>query len=225
MPDDDRASAALHNFITELNEAWEAAGPPSYAEFERLSARFNGPEQAPRQRVRVLAASTTHDILTGKRRTLPQWEWVASFVAVLRVVAIRTGLDPGVVGTVAEWKTKYQAARAMRQGFRPPLPAPATPYDPTNIDQTRADDRSYGHADDDGDNRGAPCRQSTDPGSAGPPPQIASSPADGHPAKPGEDTLPPELILTSRRCMNAYGRTGMRLLRRFEADEDVGEPA
>jgi hypothetical protein len=123
MGEDDRARAALQNFIAELNEAWEAAGPPSYSRLEKLSEQFGASEQARGLRVRVLAASTTHDILTGKRRSLPEWAWVVSFVNVLRIAAVENALDPDMVGTVADWKIRHQAARAtMREAQSDPDP-------------------------------------------------------------------------------------------------------
>lgn len=126
MSDDNRAGAALRHFIAELNAAWEAAGPPSYARLEKLSVAFGSTEQSGGLRLRVLAASTTHEILRGKRRSLPEWAWVVSFVNVLRVAAVENGLNPDVVGTVAEWKAKHQAARLRMRGTRSaPAAAPA----------------------------------------------------------------------------------------------------
>jgi hypothetical protein len=127
MSDDNRARAALRDFIAELNAAWEAAGPPSYARLEKLSIAFSSSEQAGGLRLRVLAASTTHEILRGKRRSLPEWGWVVSFVNVLRVAAVENGLDPDVVGTIADWKTKHQQARALMRGAGPPPAAARSP--------------------------------------------------------------------------------------------------
>src|SRR5919197_4325648 len=101
MSDENRARAALRDFIADLNAAWEAAGPPSYARLEKLSIDFNSSDQAGGLRIRVLAASTTHEILRGKRRSLPEWPWVVSFVNVLRVAAVEHGLNPEVVGSIA----------------------------------------------------------------------------------------------------------------------------
>jgi hypothetical protein len=154
MRDKDRAIAALHNFISELNEAWEAAGPPSYSRLEKLSERFSASDQARDLRVRVLAVSTTHDILTGKRRSLPDWGWVVSFVNVLRIVAVENALDPDVVGSVEQWKVKHQTARAiMREAER---------------------DRQSNHdqpAPKDGDNSDGPGSRGSSTRSRGPPPR------------------------------------------------------
>ncbi|HEU5157772.1 MAG TPA: hypothetical protein VFU43_12325 [Streptosporangiaceae bacterium] len=116
---------ALRDFIAELNAAWEAAGPPSYARLEKLSISMGSGEQAGGLRLRVLAASTTHEILRGKRRSLPEWGWVVSFVNVLRAAAAENGLDPDVVGTIAEWKAIHQRARVLTGAGR--QPAGATP--------------------------------------------------------------------------------------------------
>ncbi|HEU5161402.1 MAG TPA: hypothetical protein VFU43_30710 [Streptosporangiaceae bacterium] len=103
------AVAAQDNFIAELNAAWEAAGPPSYARLERLSLRVSGGLHG--LRLRVLAASTTQAILSGRRKRLPEWGWVASFVNGLRLAAAENGLDPDVIGTIQEWKAKHHAVR------------------------------------------------------------------------------------------------------------------
>jgi hypothetical protein len=138
MPDDNRAIVALRNFIAELNAAWEAAGPPSYARLEKLSLDFSSSEQAGGLRLRVLAASTTHEILRGKRRSLPEWAWVVSFINVLRVAAVENGLDPDVVGTIAEWKAKHQVARLRIRTTGPPPAAAPAPY--------HGGDHNHGHS-------------------------------------------------------------------------------
>lgn len=109
MSDDDRAPALKH-FIAELNGIWRAAGPPSYAEFEAISRKFTQPVQPSGLRVMTLPHATTQGILTGQRRTLPKWPWVASFVTVLRAVAARNGINPESLGTLADWKAKHMAA-------------------------------------------------------------------------------------------------------------------
>ena len=139
MPDDDRPPA-LKRFVADLNEIWTAAGPPSFAEFEAMSRRFTQPVDSG-LRVQVLVHSTTQGILAGRRRSLPKWPWVASFVAVLRIVAAQNGVDPDSLGHLADWKTKHEAAaqelrRARRVDQEPdenedaavndePAPAPA----------------------------------------------------------------------------------------------------
>lgn len=129
MSDDNRAHAALRDFIAELNAAWEAAGPPSYARLEKLSISFGSSEQAGGLRLRVLAASTTHEILRGKRRSLPEWGWVVSFVNVLRFAAVENGLDPDLVGTIADWKARHQQARTIMRADPRHDPDPDADHD------------------------------------------------------------------------------------------------
>jgi hypothetical protein len=107
MPDYDRA--AMGSFVAELNRVWMMAGPPSYGDFEKLSAKVKGPAGP---RVYVLSDSTTQEILTGHRRRPPKWYWVARFLTVLRVAAAEVGVDPDSLGTLAEWKKKHEAACA-----------------------------------------------------------------------------------------------------------------
>lgn len=134
--------AALRRFIADLCDAFEAAGPPTYQRLETLSKwRANEPAGGPveRPRVLVLAHSTTHDYLNGKRDMLPPWPWVASFLIVLRDAAVENSLDPAAIGTPADWHDKYRAVRAAlntarrqeRQGGQPlPAPVPADPAVP-----------------------------------------------------------------------------------------------
>jgi hypothetical protein len=123
MADDNQAGQVRRDFIARLNEAWEAAGPPSFARVEKLSIDLSSAEQTGGGlRLRVLAASTTHEILRGKRRSLPEWPWVLSYVTVLRIAAVENGLDADVVGTIGDWKTRHQAARELTRtaGADPP---------------------------------------------------------------------------------------------------------
>jgi hypothetical protein len=115
MPDDDRELAQKW-FIAELNTIWMAAGPPSFAEFEILSAKLAQPLPPSGLRMVVLTHSTTQRILAGQGRTLPKWQWIASFVTVLRAVAARNGVDQECLGTLEEWKAKHaKAVAAIRR--------------------------------------------------------------------------------------------------------------
>ncbi|WP_187437849.1 DUF5753 domain-containing protein [Actinomadura decatromicini] len=61
----------------------------------------------------TLCSSTIHDQLhSGKRKRLPRWEWVASLITTLRVLAAGRERNPENIGTLAEWKLKYDAAQA-----------------------------------------------------------------------------------------------------------------
>ncbi|RBQ17319.1 hypothetical protein DP939_25625 [Spongiactinospora rosea] len=124
---DGENAPALREFIAELNRARCAAGPPTYAELERRSKRCAAPFSGPRPAVQPLRVSTTHDILTGRRRGLPRWQWVASFVTVLHVLAADAGVDPSAIGTLGEWKARHEAAGAAldtaRRAARVPVHA------------------------------------------------------------------------------------------------------
>jgi hypothetical protein len=106
---DDRAPA-LKRFVNDLNETWTTAGPPSFAELEAMSMKFIWPREASKLQVLVLAHATTQGILAGRRRSLPKWSWVASFITVLRAIAAKNGVAPDSLGTLAEWKAKHAAA-------------------------------------------------------------------------------------------------------------------
>jgi hypothetical protein len=101
--------STLEGFFAELRRVWEEAGPPSYKEFEVLSKRVKGPANGEAQ---WLPRSTTQDILAGRRRKPPKWQWVSRFITVLREAAKEVGVDPARIGDLSEWKQKHEAVRA-----------------------------------------------------------------------------------------------------------------
>ncbi len=110
MSDADRAPA-LRAFIADLNTAWKTAGPPSYTDLRKLSRQVRQSTHGAGLRVE-LAESTTQEILSGQRRGLPKWQWVASFLAVLRVAAAESDVNPDSLGTLEYWKARHEAADA-----------------------------------------------------------------------------------------------------------------
>jgi hypothetical protein len=125
MRDADSA-AALRNFVEQLNELYQRAGPPKLSRLRQLSEQV-----VVRQGVtglRVLAESTTSDILSGKRTRFPDWPWVASFVTACWMAATETAIDPGHLGSVEEWRIRYRKARsAAGDPVTGEPPAAATP--------------------------------------------------------------------------------------------------
>jgi len=109
MPDDGY-EAAHDSFIEDLNRAFRAAGPPTYSQLQQASESLRARGGA--ARVDVLTRSNTHEILHGRRRQLPKWPWVRSFVTVLRSMATTSGFSADSIGTMDEWKRKYDAVRA-----------------------------------------------------------------------------------------------------------------
>jgi len=106
---DANSAAALRNFVEQLNELYQRAGPPKLSRLRQLSEQV-----VVRQGVtglRVLAESTTSDILSGKRTRFPDWPWVASFVTACWMAATETAIDPGHLGSVEEWRIRYRKAR------------------------------------------------------------------------------------------------------------------
>lgn len=88
---------AAPRFVADLVRLRRAAGMPSYSTLERLSDHR-------------LSRSTMSDILTGKRVRLPEWRFVAAFVAACRAVAEENDLEPARLGTPADWKRRWDAA-------------------------------------------------------------------------------------------------------------------
>src|ERR671914_1171321 len=102
MPDLDRQ--ALRDFVEQLARLREDAGGPSLATLQRLSEHARA-EAGRGPGPRVLAVSTTHEILSHKRKRWPEWEWVAAFVAACLAFAENTaGVDGAGLGDLREWR-------------------------------------------------------------------------------------------------------------------------
>lgn len=106
----DRYEAAMEGFISELNRAHQAAGQPTYSELQRVSERLRTRGGA--DRVDVLTRSNTNEILKGRRRRPPQWQWLQSFLIVLRTIARNNGIAAERIGTNAEWRRRHAAVFA-----------------------------------------------------------------------------------------------------------------
>lgn len=102
-------SNGLAGFIARLNWVWNQAGRPSCAQLETVSGQLAQDNREREVQLEVLAHSTTHQILAGKRRSVPRWPWVLSFVTALQVVARRTGIPSESIGTIDEWRQRHAA--------------------------------------------------------------------------------------------------------------------
>jgi tetratricopeptide (TPR) repeat protein len=84
-------------FVRDLGQLRQRAGRPSYSTLERLSGH-------------ELRRATVSDVLNGNRVRVPEWRFVAAFVAACRAAAEENGLDPSTLGTVADWKRHWDGA-------------------------------------------------------------------------------------------------------------------
>lgn len=185
---DANSAAALQNFIEQLNELYQRAGPPKLSRLRQLSEQV-----VVRQGVtglRVLAESTTSDILSGKRSRFPDWPWVASFVTACWMAATETAIDPGHLGSVEEWRIRYRKARSAAGDpvLGDAAAAPAHERSPEESAHSSSD-------------RSADASPEDSPGSASP-------------ASPASPELTPAM-----RLLTGYKRTSGRLLRHAEAGD------
>ena len=102
----DRLSVA-QRFVQDMNEVRQRAGRPSYSTLERLSRH-------------QLKRATMSDVLNGNRVNLPDWRFVATFVAACRAAAEESGLDANELGTTADWKRHWDGASSGVIGARFP---------------------------------------------------------------------------------------------------------
>ncbi|MFF0309871.1 hypothetical protein ACFYSC_20785 [Streptosporangium sp. NPDC004379] len=114
--------AAHHGFIDQLKELREQAGGPTLSQIKRLSIA-----NAKREKYAALEPSTTHDILSGKRKRLPPWPWVDMFVAACHAAAVENGLPVEPLGGRADWNARWRAARVAREDAEDPLSDAARP--------------------------------------------------------------------------------------------------
>jgi hypothetical protein len=181
------SAAALRDFVEQLNELYQRAGPPKLSRLRQLSEQV-----VVRQGVtglRVLAESTTSDILSGKRTRFPDWPWVASFVTACWMAATETAIDPGHLGSVEEWRIRYRKARSAA-GDPVTADAPVAAGEPVPP---------------------APARGAAPAGDTAASEEAAAGEAS---AGAASGSLTPAM-----RLLTSYKRTGGRLLRHAEAGD------
>ncbi|MEU8041073.1 hypothetical protein [Streptosporangium sp. NPDC049078] len=182
---EEHRDAALRAFVDQLNELRDLAGSPALSRLRTISKLISEDSKD-----RILATSTTHDILSGKRKHAPSWEWVSCFVAACTMAADRTGLDVRRMGDLQVWHQRWLTARDAQPDPpappRRPITAQAAPPEPVR-----------------------PLRQrpaSTPVVSPPAPPVRADVPRPATPT--GSAPLPEE----RQRLLEIYGRIGTRLL-------------
>ncbi|MGV9771148.1 hypothetical protein ACWDS7_03920, partial [Streptosporangium sp. NPDC003464] len=210
--------AARCAFIEQLNELCELAGSPTLSELRRLSVRVDGGGG----RRRELAESTTNDILTGKRKRVPDWSWVASFVIACHMAAEQTHLDVRELGSLQDWNARWRAARTPQPspaGSAPAGTEAAAQAGPPVVPRTIPPVEPYAMP------PGAPRSVSSIEPYAEPPVELYATPsampsAGRRTARPQAATgAPPPMSGPTQRHLEIYGRTGARLLQRTDADD------
>jgi hypothetical protein len=110
MPDEPKR--IVEAFSQKLHAAYHKAGISSYNAFAARSDKINRAMHSDTGKHTYVSRSAAYKTLTGKRERLPSWDQVAQFVRVFRAEAADRGIDPDSVGTMDEWKAKYEAASA-----------------------------------------------------------------------------------------------------------------
>lgn len=204
--------ATLRAFIAQLNELRELAGSPTLSDLRRIS-RPSGKNPG---LARELTESTTHDILSGKRKRVPGWPWVSSFVAACTIAAERTGLDVSVLGNTDAWHRRWRAAH-------PGNPAHGDPADPADLGAPESRRPTPVEA-------LSPLPQDVPspftPPTTPPPPAVRpqGEPREQRPALPRRtrqrsdaSTGEPPLPEATQHLLEVYGRTGARLFHHSDA--------
>lgn len=160
MTGQSQAAGGEAAFLAELRELRERSGRPSYKTIAALSedlARLYPPPGGVECRFVPLSVSAISEVLAGKRKRLPSFDWVASFVLCCQRLAsgIQVSQDPGTT-SLPRWLDRWKAAQAGPgdagaggdRSLRPePLPAYQKtflaghgPYGQILIDQAQAGD-------------------------------------------------------------------------------------
>src|SRR5581483_11801109 len=95
---DSTTNEIARRFRHDLGELRLRAGQPSYSALEKTSKH-------------ELKRATVSDHLNGKRTGLPDWPFVFALVRACRAAAEANGLDLDDLGTVADWKQHWDAAK------------------------------------------------------------------------------------------------------------------
>lgn len=95
---DSTANDIAQRFVRDLVDLRLRAGDPSYSVLEKASRH-------------ELKRATVSERLNGKRAGLPDWPFVFTFVNACRAVAEASGVNLEDLGTVADWKQRWDAAK------------------------------------------------------------------------------------------------------------------
>jgi hypothetical protein len=112
-----------HKFIQELNKLLEECGLPSYRQLAANSQKVRAHYRKELPQLRELSVTAISDVLAGRRKNPPAWDWVATFVLSCQDYARMNGAcldDPGTA-TLPGWHARYGAARIAfhRRGLGP----------------------------------------------------------------------------------------------------------
>ena len=119
-------TATLDEFIGRLVLLREECGSPSLRDLVASSTQVMHRHRHERSRLQTLSVTALSDHLGRRRKHLPAWGWVATYVLACQEYARTSGAcldDPGTA-TLPAWHERYRAARAVSPPDPPPLQAP-----------------------------------------------------------------------------------------------------
>jgi hypothetical protein len=125
-------NGALHRFVAQLRTLHSECDKPPYRRLVTISGKlgklYEDPHSGPRG-LPTLSASAISEVLACRRKNLPSWPWVASFVLSNQRAAYEAHVradDPGP-STLPRWLELLRAAR-VEAGEEPPEggPGPAS---------------------------------------------------------------------------------------------------
>ena len=121
MPDEHKR--IVEAFSRDLHTAYHKAGIRCYTDLAvQLERTYSAASPDSGKRINV-SRSAAYKILTGKRERLPSWDQVSLLVRVFRAEAAARDIDPSSVGTMDEWKARYEAAAASIRAAAKPVPS------------------------------------------------------------------------------------------------------
>lgn len=131
-------NAPLDEFIGQLVLLREECGSPSLRDLVASAKEVITRHKQEQTRLQPLSVTALSDHLNRRRKHLPAWGWVATYVLACQDYARTSGArldDPGAK-TLPTWHDRYRAARTGSPPAPPPLQAPAP--EPAALASTKA---------------------------------------------------------------------------------------
>ncbi|TDB80910.1 hypothetical protein E1264_33425 [Actinomadura sp. KC216] len=109
----DSGNAAVIEFIGALSQLRLAAGMPSLREISKISHETRGSGRY------VLSMTTISNVLSGRRKRLPPWPWVASYLdAIKQISAHRDMSDVELEADQKLWQLRWIEAMESSENGR-----------------------------------------------------------------------------------------------------------
>ncbi|WP_242902732.1 DUF5753 domain-containing protein [Actinomadura terrae] len=123
MPDERKR--VVEAFSRKLDAAYHRAAIGSYDELAKKLEEIGAADAGAARRRTHLSRTSAWAILQGRRERIPSWDKVSLLVRVFQAAAVDRGIPAEMIGTLAEWKARHEAA--MNEYRLAAAPVPVVP--------------------------------------------------------------------------------------------------